>query len=194
MIAIRINGSESPVRSEGMSRIADVIELIKSSIDPEHMITRLVSDGREFDETVWNASTNQFQTSVIEVETDTPETYIEERMKAAPDVVRYCLQSFADSRAAFEQGDSFEGNRILGEAVDTFNAFCQWYGSLTELVPVDLRPNFSLNSNVEGIGEICKRICQQQLYQSWWALSETMKNELEPALAELEEKLRTFSV
>jgi hypothetical protein len=45
---------------------------------------------------------------------------------------------------------------------------------------------------VEDIAECCKRICQQQLYQSWWALGETIEKELEPKLDKLEDFCRSF--
>jgi hypothetical protein len=43
---------------------------------------------------------------------------------------------------------------------------------------------------VTEISETCKKICQQQLYQSWWALGESLEKELEPKLDKLEDACR----
>jgi hypothetical protein len=75
-------------------------------------------------------------------------------------------------------------------AVDTLRAFFEWYGTLMQLVPEGERTRIDISSQVREISEICKRICQQQLYQSWWALGESLEKELEPQLDRLEDTCR----
>ena len=53
MIGLRINGEESGIGARNGLRIADLVELIKASIDPAHMITRIVVDGQELEESDW---------------------------------------------------------------------------------------------------------------------------------------------
>lgn len=85
-----------------------------------------------------------------------------------------------------------DGNRKLVCAVNTLQAFFEWFGSLMELVPQQDRPRYDISSQVRDISEVCKRICQQQLYQSWWALGESIGKELEPKLDNLEDFCRRF--
>ena len=63
---------------------------------------------------------------------------------------------------------------------------------MQELVPVSERSSYELGDRVTEITETCKRICQQQLYQSWWALGETLEKELEPQLDRLEDFCKKF--
>ncbi|MEI7489443.1 MAG: hypothetical protein WCJ72_18910, partial [Chryseobacterium sp.] len=52
--------------------------------------------------------------------------------------------------------------------------------------------SYDIEKQVIEIGEVCQKICQQQLYQSWWALGETIEKELEPKLDQLETFCRRF--
>ena len=189
-----INGQDSSVRGDGLPKIADVVELIKASIDPEHMITGILINGKELQEQDWTATTTEFGTAIIEVETGTPESFVTERMGLASNVVRECYLRFRDSRKEFQDGKMQQGNHKLIEAVHTAQAFFEWYGALMALVPQERKSAFDITPQVYEISAICKRICQQQLYQSWWALGETLEKELEPKLDSLEDFCRGFAL
>lgn len=187
-----INGSESSISGTGLPKMADMVELIKASIDPEHMITQLLLDGKELGDNDWSAPCGAFETAIVEVETDTPERFVEDRLSKASAVIQACYMEFRDSRKSFQAGDMQRGNQQLMTAVKTAQAFFEWYGVIFELVTPEKRVNYDISTQVTEISTICKRICQQQLYQSWWALGETLEKELEPKLDKLEDFLRKF--
>jgi len=188
-----INGQESAINGTGLPKMADVVELIKASIDPAHMITQLLLDGKELADNDWSAPCGALETAIVEVETDTPERFVEDRLSRASAVVQACYMEFRDARKSFQAGDMQRGNQQLMKAVNTARAFFEWYGVIFELVPAPQRPNYDISAQVSEISAICKRICQQQLYQSWWALGETLEKELEPRLDKLEDFLRKFA-
>lgn len=192
MKSVIINGQESGINGEGLPRVSDLIELIKNSIDPDHMITSLLIDGRELAEEDWGAVTSRFETSIIEVETGSPESFFHGRLTSAPDVIQNCFLNFRAARKLFQQGLSQEGNQRIVIAVNTLQAFFEWYTALLELLSEHERPQYKLEGELESITTACKKICQQQLYQSWWALAESIEQELEPALDALEDKLSLF--
>jgi hypothetical protein len=187
-----INGNESSINAMGLPKIADVVELIKASIDPAHMITELLLDGKELADNDWAAPCGSYETAIIEVATNTPDAFVQDRMAKSSTVVQQCFMQFRDSRKSFQSGDMQRGNQQLIRAVDTTRAFFEWYGVLLELVPTEQRPAYDISAQVSEISSICKRICQQQLYQSWWALGETIEKELEPKLDKLEDFCRKF--
>ena len=82
------------------------------------------------------------------------------------------------------------GNQNLIKAVNTLQAFFQWYSSMVVLLPPEERQAWKIEDQVNELSDTCKRICQQQLYQSWWALGETIKTQLEPQLDKLEDFCR----
>ncbi len=192
MVSVLVNGSDSQFPATTLQKLPELIEFIKTSIDPSHMITAIRIDGRELDEQDWSASLGQYETAILEVETDTPESFVASRIEKSPEVVRSMFLLFRESRKGFQGGDMQLGNRRMIEAVNTARAFFEWYNSLLSLMPKDRQHLFDINPQVKDISEVCKKLSQQQLYQSWWALSETLEKELEPKLDSLEECLRGF--
>lgn len=192
MTSVIINGQESGITRSGLNTVADLIELIKASIDPEHMITGITLDGRELSDADWQANPATFASSRLEIETDTPERFVADRLGKASTVVNACYMDFRDARKNFQDGDMNSGNRQLAKAVNTLQAFFEWFGAMLDLVPEADKPQYSIDEQVKEISSVCKTICQQQLYQSWWALGETIAKELEPKLDKLEDFCRKF--
>lgn len=190
MKAIRINGQDSTINTAGIQKITDLVELVKTVIDPAHIITTLLIDGRELEEHEWTAPISQFDNSVIEIETGDPEEYVFKRIAAAPDIISNCFIGFRSARKDFQAGQMQSANRKLLSAVNTLREFFSWYATLLELLDVSKRPAFDITTQVRELTETCKGICQQQLYQSWWAIGETLEKELEPQLDKLEDHCR----
>lgn len=189
-VSIVINGEQSDLHTTGLSGMGDLVELIKASIDPDHMITGIFMNGREFEDKDWSAPINSLGTAIIEVETGRPAEYVQSRLKHTGSIVAECYSEFRDARKLFQAGDMTAGNRKLISAANTLNAFLEWYSTILELVPANEREQFSISKFVPDISDTCKKICQQQLYQSWWALGETIEKELEPKLDNLEDYCR----
>jgi len=139
MVSVRINSEDTAIDGNEMSSLGDVVELIKSHIDPDHMITSISLDGRDLEESDWTANPSQFGTSILEVETGTPQSYVVSRMTVAPDIVHACFQEFQDARKSFQDGVMQEANQKLGKAVDTLQAFFGWYSSLMDLMPASFK-------------------------------------------------------
>jgi hypothetical protein len=191
MAQVRINGEESRYGENGSVKVVDLVELIKTQIDPEHIITDIFVNGQELTENDWTASVQNFgQTAVIEVSTGEPQAYVAERLSKSADIVRACFIDFRDARKFFQAGDSTNGNKKIGVAANTLKAFFEWYQTMLELMPETRRERFNLTEQIKDISECFKKACQHQLYQSWWALGETIQQELEPKLDKLEDFCR----
>ena len=193
MKSVVINGQESGISAQGMPKLIDLVELIKNSIDPEHMITAILIDGRELEDDDWTANTNQYETSIMEVETGKPEDFVRARLECASQIVQACFLEFRDARKFFKDGKMDDGNKQLVQAVNTLQAFFQWYATMIEIVPEEDREPYLIEEEIDTVSTVCKKICQQQLYQSWWALGETLESELEPALDKVEDRCREFA-
>ena len=190
MTAVRINGKETPINTAGVQKMTDLIELIKALIDPEHIITNLFLDGRELEEQEWTAPLSQFANAVVDVETGDPEEYVYTRISAAPEIISNCYTGFRSARKDFQAGNMQAGNKKLLTAVNTLREFFSWYATLLELLGEEKRGAFDITDEVRQLSETCKGICQQQLYQSWWAIGETIEKDLEPQLDKLEDACR----
>ena len=190
MKSIIINGQEAGINSTGLNSIAEVVELIKGTIDPAHMITDILLDGKQLGEADWTANISSFPTAILEVETGLPENYVGDRLTLSPQVVQACFLAFREARKSFQEGRMKEGNTKLVQAVAALKAFFEWYATLLNLLPEPSRAAFSLEDSIGGLMTSSKKICQQQMYQSWWAIGETIKNEVEPELDKLEDRCR----
>jgi hypothetical protein len=154
------------------------------------MITAITMDGRELTDEEWNQCVSQLQGHTLEILTGHPDVYVSDKLQDASRVVRSCFFEFRDARKGFQDGDTVVGNKRLKTAVDTLKAFFDWYGTLVQLVSETKRGKLDISPQVVDISETCKKICQQQIYQSWWALGESLEKELEPKLDKLEDACR----
>lgn len=186
MVAIRINGTETPIAVGDLPRFSDIVELVRVTIDPEHMITEILLDGRELADDDWKKSPRALGDAVVEINTDTPERFVTERILDAPEAVQACYLQFRDARKTFQQGDSRKGNHKLAGAVHTLRTFFEWYHSVLQLMNNEQKKKFGLDEQVRALTAACNSICQQQLYQQWMALADTIENQLEPGLDALE--------
>ena len=194
MVQVRINGEDAPIQAGNCSQMGEIVELIKTVIDPDHMITTILLDGKDFEDNDWTLPTNQLETAIIEVETGEPKEFVSMRLSRCSDIVQGCFLEFRGARQKFQDGKSVEANQQLVGAVQALQAFFQWYGTLLELLPEGERADYDLTKEIEDLSETCKGICQQQLYQSWWALGESIQQKLEPQLDQLEQRCRQFGV
>ncbi len=195
MLQIQLNGQQSGLRAAALPRMTDVVELIKNSIDPQHIITDLKINGRDMTEAEWQGAPTQFQaTDILEVATATPSEFVRQRTEVTPNLIENTFILFRSARQSFQAGDNDEGNKILSVAVRDLKAFFEWYALLQAVVPVADRAKYDIKTQVECITESCKEICQQQMYQSWWALGKSIQEKLEPALDSLELYFRKMVV
>ena len=190
MARVSVNGQEVQIDCAKLSKLSDLVELVKATIDPEHMITGITLSGRDVDDPDWTAPLSQFAEQTVEFETGTPEDFVKERMHLAPKVMRSIYNEFKDARKRFQDAKSQDANKLLHQAVNALKAFFEWYSALLDLMTPELKQKYDLSGHVTEVSKICTDICQQQLYQSWWALGESIEKRLEPRLDQMEDFLR----
>lgn len=193
MVSVKINGADSAINTSRLSKFTDLIELVKASIDPDHMITEIRINGHELEEQDWAATLSQIGDAVIDIITGTPESYAAEKLSQSSDIVKACYVEFRDARKNFQAGKMVDGNQALMRAVNTAKSFFEWYATIMQILPAERQSQYDISAQVLEISDICKKICQQQLYQSWWALGETLEKELEPKLDSLEDFCKRFT-
>lgn len=190
MIKVFINDVDADLECDNAFRFVSLVELVKSQIDPDHMITAITVDGRELEEAEWSMTLGEFQGEQLQFYTGNPDDYVVDRLQSAPGVIRTCFFEFRDARKEFQDGDNSQGNQRLKVACDTLRAFFDWYGTLVQIASEPKRDKLDISTHVIEISETCQKICEQQLYQSWWALSESLEKDLEPQLDKLEDVCR----
>lgn len=191
---IKINGEFIEVPLEGVSKISDLLELLRAYIDPEHIVVAVSLNGRELTDSEWNKAPASFADGSLELKSDLVDNYIKGRISEAPNVVQACFIQFRDARKTFQQGDSTKANQKLTVAVGTLKAFFEWYDTIMQLVDEPKRTSLNVEKFTTKITTACTKICDQQLHQAWWETAQTIEDSLEPALDELETFCRSIKI
>lgn len=187
MITVQVDGASMLTDVQGMSTMAELIELIKASIDPDAIITSLTLSGSELTEADWQSPLASHRGRTLEVTTGSRHEYVSERLRVAGDFLTKISEEFRQAAALYQGSDWPGGNSAFAVAVDDLLAFVNWYDFVLQVEEssfVEERAEFQ--RNVEGIRQTCEKLLQQQLYNSWWALGDTIINTLVPQLNDFE--------
>jgi hypothetical protein len=186
MMNIQVDGSPLQMDLGGIKTMGDLLELVKTSIDPDTMIISIEFEGRPLADSDWTLPLSNQRGRTLEIKTGTKRSYLSERFSASAAIVEQIVNEFADAGDSYRSGMSPDGNVKLGRAVDDLGAFVNWYSSLLSMDQEALRKQSELfTAQVDGLQAICEQILQQQLYNSWWVLAETIQSRLNPKLEEI---------
>jgi len=193
MVSVQIDGQPLGIDISGAKTMGELVELVKSQIDPDSVVESLTIEGRQLTDSDWRAPLNVQGSSVLEVTTSSREAFVASRLEQAPEFVRLITESFAKARQAFQQGDQTVGNNLLNSSVNDLKAFFQWYDIVLEAGAISDADKARIVGNVQELAQTCEQLVQQQLYNSWWALGESLESKLEPQLNELCQSCESFA-
>jgi len=193
MIKVIIDGNEFSAGLDRVKTMSDLVELVKVSIDPDSIITSMLLNEMELTDADWRAPLSVQGDSTLAIATGSKENYVEQRLETSVLYLEHIINEFKHSRACFGEGASNDGNVAFGTAVNDLRAFISWFQAVLELLPtVWENEKQSYNDKLVEVSGTCEQLLQQQLYQSWWALSDTMEKKLEPQLCELKSRCENF--
>ncbi|MCC6931772.1 MAG: hypothetical protein IT292_00750 [Deltaproteobacteria bacterium] len=194
MITVMVNGSQLPLQLDGVRTMGELVEVIKMNIDPDSVISAMTIGGRDLVEADWRAPLSVHGTALLEIDTATRGEFLKERLIQAPTLIGKVIQSFINSRDSFRSGEQNGGYQQMGQAVKDFNAFIKWYDVILEYNPA-LKQSYHTQvvPLINELTRICEQLIQQQLYNSWWAIGETLEKQLEPTLKRLQEQLENIA-
>lgn len=186
MITLTVDGSNFPVNPGSVKTIAELVELVKASIDPESIITSVVIDGNELTESDWRVPLSVHGNSAVAINSGSRMEYVHRRMETAPIYVERIGESFLKSANLLRNGDITGGNTEYAKAVGDFKAFVSWYDTLLKMMPVKAEGELEkYNATIRDITDVCEQLVQQQLYKAWWAIADTVEKRLLPELSAL---------
>ncbi len=189
MITVNVDGQPFSADVTQVRSMADLIELVKTVIDPDSIIVSLALDGKPLSDADWRMPLNGQTKSQLEICTGNPELYVRERLEGAASYLTEIIDEFSLSSASYLTAVYESGNQKLAKAVHDLGAFVNWYSSLLGINPAQYASaSQDFESRIRQIKLICDQLVQQQMFQSWILLGETIKSRLVPEL----EKLRAF--
>lgn len=187
MVSVLVDGEEHFAGQSGARSMDELIELVKASIDPDAMITGILLSGQKLSDQDWTRPVMTMNGETLEIITGTKEDFVQERLATSPEVVQHLISLLEETANLFEVSASFEGSEKFKKAIDEFQAFLGWFSTLFSLKPVALDgKEDAFVTIVTALTTTSEELLQQQLHQSWWAISETIRRTLIPQLREME--------
>lgn len=187
---IKLDGEPLEVNVPNNIIMEDLILLIRDTyIDPVLMISAILLNGMELREEDWLVPIATLR-GELEFSSDTPQNYIKERFANSVIAIATCYSVFRNARKSFESGDNVDGSRKLIDGVKALQAFVDWYKVILQLIDESIRSEFSIEPEIQSLLKAANQVVDYQLHQSFWAIGETLKNGMEPALDTLENRLR----
>ncbi len=186
MITVQIDNNRTITDIGGIRTMPDLVEFIKANIDPDRIITELTLLGRKLSDADWRAPLSVQGNGVLQVTTGSKTEYCIERLTFAVACLEQICFEFSEAEQKLSLGDTGQGNVVLGGAVADLNAFIGWYNTLLTLIGEEhASRREAFQNSLTTLLSTCERLLQQQLYQSWWAISETIRGQLSPQLKQL---------
>ena len=194
MITVKVDGQILPLEMSGIRTMGELVELVKMNIDPDAVISGMIIAGRELNEADWRAPLSVQGSNILEIATSTKDQFLRERLEQAPVFVEQIINEFCDCRKKFRDGAQADGYALMGTAVKDLNAFFKWYSIVLE-TSVEVKDQFDrvIGPQLNTLTKICEQLVQQQLYNSWFAIGDTIEGQLEPELRNLKQSLEQLS-
>lgn len=194
MITVNIDGHPVITDTSSIKSMADLVEVIKANIDPDTIITELRLQGRELTEADWRVPLSVQGDSTLEVLTGTKEEFVLARLEIAVDYIGQIAENFSTTGQLYKDGKIDDANMALGRSVNDLQAFLGWYATVLEILPPSAEQwKQQYGSQLTDLAQTCEQLVQQQLYQSWWALGETISGKLDGRLNALKALVEQLS-
>jgi hypothetical protein len=186
MINVTVDGRPLSYQIDSTKSLGDLLELVKSTIDPDSIITKILLDEKQLSDSDWKIPLAKQGGKSLEIVTGTKQVYVDERLSSASLYLDKIIRSYAQSRILFKNGDVQPGNSALSAAVQDTQAFIDWYQTILQLI--DNPPEAEVVKFEEAVMQLtdtCEQVLQQQLYRSWWQLADLLERKLEPQLEQI---------
>lgn len=184
MLNININGSRLNADLSASRTMGDLIEAVKTRIDPDTIIIDISFNGQSLNDSDWNLPISQHNGKTLEICTGSRQNFMMQRLALSPEIAGQIINNFSDAALSYKNGLTLDGNQLLQTAVGDLDAFIRWYSSVLAMAP-SAEWKESFHKQVAELQKACEQIFQQQLYNSWWVLAETINNRLRPSLEEV---------
>ena len=186
MINVTVDGRPFSYQIDSTKTLGDLLELVKSTIDPDSIITKIVLDEKQLTDSDWKIPLAKQGGKSLEIATGTKQVYVDERLSSASMYLDKIIRSYGQARILFKNGDVQPGNSALQVAVSDTKAFIDWYQTILQLI--DNPPEAEVTKFEEAVTQLadtCEQVLQQQLYRSWWQLADLLERKLEPQLEQI---------
>jgi hypothetical protein len=188
MLQIMVDKTELKLEISRMRTMGELVEYIKSSIDPDTIILSLTRDEEPLTDNDWSVPLNSFGESKVEITTGSKMEFVQDRLRMSESIVDQIYESFTDLSKLFKHGMENQAHDSFAHSLNDLNAFVGWLYSVFS-VDAELfgKEILEFEGLVEDLKMICVDIQRYQMQQAWWNVGDVLDLKLLSNLEQMKE-------
>lgn len=188
MPQVILDNAEVNFEFSRLRTVGELIEYIKTSIDPDAIILSLTKDDEPLNDSDWMMPLQAFNESRFDITTGSKNDFIKQRLEMVDDLIEELYLNFSEIIKLFKHGAEQEAHEPFSATLNDLNAFVGW---LHSIYSVD-EETFQLEASqyekvIEDLKIACVDIQSYQIQQSWWNLGDVLDLKVLSILEQIKE-------
>jgi hypothetical protein len=175
MLQVMVDNTELDIEVSRLKTISELVEYIKSSIDPDTIILSLTKDNHPLSENDWVMPLQAFKESKVEIKTGSKESFINERLNMVDSISDELYDKVSEVSKLFRHGAEDEAHEPFAAVLNDLNAFVGWLYSVY-MIEKEMFSDEIANFHeiVDEMKSACFDLQSYQMQQSWWNLGDIL--------------------
>lgn len=183
MVQILVDDTELSLEAATLGTVGELIEYVKSSIDPDAIILSLTRDEEPLSEADWKCPLSSLSQSQVRITTGSRTTFYQDRLQLTGAIAETLSDTFAEIAKLFKTGMQNNAHEAFATSLEDLNAFVGWFYSILSMDEQIFATELSdFTQMVEEFKGTCMFLQQQQLKQSWWAIGDIIEQQIIPLM------------
>ncbi len=188
MVQVFLDNNSLPAEVANLSTVGELVEYVKSTIDQATIIVSLTKDDEPLLDSDWKRSLSSLKDSTVDIKTGSKADFIQTRLNTVKDLVEAIMGDLGNISGLFKANRAMEANQEFSNVLEDLNALMSWMYSILSMEPDTFTLEITEFSGVvRDLKYACGQMQQQQLFQSWWALGETIDKKVVSLLETVKE-------
>jgi hypothetical protein len=185
---IMVDNTELNLEVSKLRTVAELVEYIKSSIDPDSIILTLTKDDEPLSENDWIMPLQSFRQSKFKITTGSKGEFVRERLEMVDAVINEMYDSFSRISKLFKHGVEDEAHEPFAQSLNDLNAFVGWLHSVYSVDEEIFGQEISeFEIIIEELKNSCVDVQSFQMQQSWWNLGDVLDLKILSTLEQIRE-------
>jgi hypothetical protein len=195
MIQVKINDTEMQLPVNDVKTLGELVEYVKSSIDPETIIIDMTKNDEPLSDLDWRNPIKSSENVTLKFITGLKTEFVGQRLLLGVEIANSLIEKLELCAQSFKQLRVHSANTEFSKLVEDLEAYITWLNSIfnieEEMFAKELNEYHNIVQNLESI---CVQIQEQQVSSSWWALGDTLISLLLPLLNSIKNLVTESSI
>lgn len=188
MLQVLVDKTEMNLEVSRMRTMGELVEYIKSSIDPDTIILSLTRDDQPLSDADWKTPLSALDNSTVEVQTGSKMDFFQDRLRLIDAIINTISDNTKDISALYKKGMQDSAHDHFAALLNDLNAFISWLHSIY-MMDEDLFANEISHYSilVEKLNASCNELQQAQVKNAWWAVGDILEMKILPSITSINE-------